>query len=156
MATTVTPATFTSKITEAITLGGIDRGASHTTTIGSVTEIDHRIVEIPTSEIIILTFQATDPGSGTFDEADVRYIRITNLDDTNHIILVFRSENNNECAHKLDAGKSFLLPGDNAGGVKDVHDASATALTVSVDDLVDITAQADTAVCDLEYYVVGV
>ena len=38
----------------------------------------------------------------------------------------------------------------------DVHDASATALTVSLDDLVDITAQADTAAVDLELFVAGV
>lgn len=156
MATTVTPATLTVTITEAVTLNGVDQGGSYAQTIASVTEVDRRIVEVPTSEIIILTFQATNPGSGTFDEADVRYVRITNLDDTNFIQLIFRSENSNECAHKLDAGHSFILGADNSAGVVDVHDASASALTVSFDDLVDITALADTAACDLEYFVAGV
>ena len=36
------------------------------------------------------------------------------------------------------------------------HDASASALTVSLDDLVNITALADTAACDLELFVAGV
>jgi len=36
-----------------------------------------------------------------------------------------------------------------------VHDASASALTVSFDDLTSITALADTAACDLELFVAG-
>jgi hypothetical protein len=155
MATTVTAATFTSKITEAITLNGVDQGGEQTLTISSVTEVSRRIVEVGTTEIILLAFQATDPGPGAFDEADVRYIRITNLDDTNHVTLIFRS-GTAECAHKLDAGHTFIYAGDNSGGVAATHDASSTALTVSLATLDDITAQANTAACDLEYMVVGV
>lgn len=143
-------------LTEAITLNGQDKGAVNTLTILSVTEVDQRIVEVPTSEITILSFQATNPGAGTFDEADVRYIRMTNKDDTNFIQLTFASENAAECAHKLDAGHSFILAADNTGGVVDIHDASASALTVSFDDLTSITALADTAACDMELFVVGV
>jgi hypothetical protein len=156
MATTITAATLTVTITEAVTLNGQDKGATNTLTVSSVTEVSQRIVEIPTSEITVLSFQATNPGAGTFDEADVRYIRLTNKDDTNHIQLIFASENSAECAHKLDAGHSFIIAADNSGGVVDIHDASASALTVSFDDLTSITALANTAACDLEYFVAGV
>jgi hypothetical protein len=156
MATSLTAATLTITIVEAITLNGQDKGATNTLAIASVTEVSQRIVEIPTSEIIILAFQATNPGAGTFDEADVRYIRLTNKDSLNHITLIFRSQNNGECAHLLDAGQTFILPGDNSDGVANVHDASASALSVSLDDLVDITAQANGSACDLEYFVAGV
>ena len=156
MATTITAATLTVTLVEAITLNGQDKGATNTLTITSVTEVSQRIIAVPTSEITILSFQATTPGAGTFDEADVRYIRITNKDATNHVTLVFASENSNECAHKLDAGHTFILAGDNSGGVVDVHDASATALSVSFDDLTSITALADTAEVDLELFVAGV
>lgn len=156
MATTITPATLTVTITEAITLNGQDKGSTNALTIASVTEVSQRIVNVPTSEIIILVFAASNPAAGEFVEGDVRYIRITNKDDTNHVTLVFRSENSNECAHKLDAGHSFIFAADNSGGLVDTHDAEATALTVSLDDLVDITALADTAACDLELFVAGV
>lgn len=156
MATTITAATLTVTITEAISLNGQDKGSTNTLTIASVTEVSQRIIEIPTSEITILNFAATNPGAGAFDEADVRYIRLTNKDDTNFIQLIFASENNNECAHKLDAGHSFILAADNSGGVVDIHDASASALTVSFDDLTSITALANTAACDLELFVAGV
>ena len=155
MATTITAATLTVTITEEITLNGVDQGGTNTLTIGSVTETSRRIVEVPTSEITILSFQATNPGAGTFDEADVRYIRLTNKDDTNFIQITIASENSNESAHKLEAGHSMLIS-TSAEGVVNVHDASASALTVSFDDITSVTALADTAACDLEYFVAGV
>ena len=155
MATSITAATLTVTITEAITLNGQDKGATNTLTVASVTEVSQRIVNVPITEVILLAF-GTAVAAGQFVEGDVRYIRITNKDATNFVTLVFRSENSNECAHKLDAGHSFIYAGDNSGGVVDTHDASATALTVSLDDLVDITAQADTAAVDLELFIAGV
>ena len=105
----------------------------------------------------VLVFTASNPGSATaigLNEADVRYIRLTNKDDTNFIQITIISENSNECAHKLEAGHSLMIP-VSAEGVVDVHDASATALTVSFDDLTSVTALADTAACDLEIFVAG-
>jgi len=155
MATTITAATLTVTITEEITLNGQDKGSTNALTVASVTEVSQRIVNVPTSEVIILAM-GTAVAAGQLVEGDVRYIRLTNKDDTNHITLVFKSENSNECSHLLDAGHSFIYPGDNSGGVVNTHDASASALTVSLDDLVDITAQANTAACDLEIFVAGV
>ncbi len=123
-----------------------------TETIASVVTYSNRIVPVPTSEIIILAFQATTPGPGAFNEADVRYIRITNKDSTNFVQLIFRSEGGAEFAIKLPAGKSFIYNGSSAG-VVDTMDADSSALTVAFEDLVDITAKADTAECDLEYFV---
>ncbi len=156
MATTISPATMRVTITEEVRLNGEDIKSTNVLVIKNVVEASKRIVNVPTSEVVILAFAASNPAAGSFVEADVRYVRITNKDNTNHVTLVFRSENNNECAHKLDAGHSFIIAADNAGGVVDIHDASASALTVSFDDLVDITALADTAAVDLELYVAGV
>jgi hypothetical protein len=157
MATTVTAATLKITITEEITLNKVDLGGKVIQRIEKVTEFSRRIVEVPNSgEITILKFQATNPDAGTFDEADVRYIRITNLDDTNFVQLIFKSEGSAEFAVKLDAGQTFIYNGDNSGGVVDTMDASASALTVGFEDLVDITARANTAACDVETVVAGV
>lgn len=156
MATTITPSTLRVTITEEVRLNGQDIKSTNVLIVKSVVEASKRLVTVPTSEVVILAFAATNPAAGSFVEANVRYIRITNKDSINHVTLVFRSENAAECAHKLDAGHSFIIPGDNSGGVVDIHDASATALTVSFDDLVDITALADTAAVDLELFVAGV
>ena len=159
MATTITPATLTVTITEEISLNGQDKGSTNALTVASVTEVSQRIVEVPTSEITILSFQATNPGAGTFDRADVRYIRLTNKDDTNYVVLVFTDGNSTEFILKLDAGKSFIWGCDNSGGVVDNMLASGSAITVNSTamsgDLVTISAIANTANCDLEIFVAG-
>tara|TARA_R100001086_G_scaffold127542_1_gene65984 strand:+ start:614 stop:1081 length:468 start_codon:yes stop_codon:yes gene_type:complete len=154
MATSITAATLTVTITESISLNGQDKGSTNELTVASVTEVSQRIVNVPTSEVVVLAM-GTAVAAGQFVEGDVKYIRLTNKDDTNHVTLVFRSENSNECAHKLDAGHSFIYGGDNSGGVVDTHDASTSALTVALDDLVDITAEAADGACDVEIFVAG-
>jgi hypothetical protein len=134
-------ATLTVKVIEEITLNNNSYNSERSLDISSVNEIAKRIVTVSTTE------------SGQFDEDDVRYIRITNLDSTNHITLTFRDEDSTEFAIKVDAGHSFIYPGDNSGGVVDTMHAGGSALTVSLNDLVDITATADTDSCDVEVFV---
>jgi len=160
MATTITAATLTVTITEEISLNGQDKGSTNTLTVASVTAVSQRIVEVPQTEINLLSFQATNPGAGTFDRADVRYIRLTNKDDTNYVVLVFTDGGSTEFILKLDAGKSFIWGCDNDGGVVDNMLASGSAITVSSTamsgDLATISAIANTANCDLEIFVAGV
>jgi hypothetical protein len=156
MTSTVTAATLTVKITETISLNGSDQGAVNTQTIASVNEVSKRIVTATTTEQVILAF-GTAVAAGQFDETKVVYIRITNLDDTNHVGLIFRNEDSDEFSVKLDKGQSFIYNGDLAGGVVDTMDAAATSLTSNTfADLVDITADADTASCDLELFVASI
>jgi hypothetical protein len=155
MATTIVPATLTVTLTEAITLNGQDKGSTNVYTIASIVEVSQRIINVGTSELVILAM-STEVAAGQFKEADVRYIRITNKDDTNHVTLIFRAENAEEFAVKLDKGQSFIYNADLSGGAVDTMDASGSALTVALADLVDITAQADTAAVDLELFVAGV
>ena len=91
--------------------------------------------------------------AGMFDDGDVRYIRITNLDSSNFITLTFRDEDNTEFRMKVDAGHSFIYPGDNSGGVVDTMKAAGSALASGLSDLVDITVDTDTASCDVEIFV---
>lgn len=157
MASTVTPATLTVTLTEAITLNGYDQGSSNTLTIANVNEVSKRIVStITTAEATILAFHATAIGAGQLLEANVRYIRITNLDDTNYVMLTFKNEDGAEFAVKLDKGQSFIYNGDLAGGVVDTMDAHDADQTHSLADLVDVQAKADTASCDLEVFVASV
>lgn len=148
------------KIEEDIILNNQNYGSKRTLEIGSIASIVKRIVSVSTTETGLLGFattSATDLSksylAGLFDEDDVRYIRITNLDSSNHIILTFRDEDSTEFAVKVDAGHSFIYPGDNSTGLADSMHAGGSALTVSLNDLVDITADADTAACSVEVFV---
>jgi len=80
-------------------------------------------------------------------------MRISNLVSSNHITLTFRDENNTECRLKVDAGHSFIYPGDNSGGVADTIKSAGSALASGLSDLVDITVDTDTASCDVEIFV---
>jgi hypothetical protein len=154
MASTLTAANLVVTIKESITLNGQDQGAENTLTISSVNEITKRIVTVPTSEVIIFAF-GTAVGKGQQIESDVRYIRITNKDDTNHAGIVFRNEDDDEFSVKLDKGQSFIYNADLSGGVVDTFDATeAKGVTPNTfADLVDITAIADTAAVDLEVFI---
>jgi len=157
-------ATLTVSVKEAITLNNVDYGSERALDISSVNEVVKRVVTASTTECGLIGFISAISGvgvsankvgyvAGMFDDGDVRYIRITNLDSSNHIMLTFRDEDNTEFRMKVDAGLSFIYPGDNSGGVIDTMHAGGSALTVSLNDLVDITAQADTASVDLEVFV---
>ena len=152
MASTVSAANLKVKITEEIILNGGDQGGTTELTIGSINEISKRITTITTTEATILTFSAA-VGQGTYIVADVRYLRFTNLDDTNHIMLTFKDEDNTEFRVKLDAGQSFIYNADNSGGLVDTMKAAATALGSGLADLYDVTADADTDSCDLEIFI---
>ena len=160
MATTVRNATLTVTVEEEITLNGSRQGAKNVKRISDINEVIKRIVTATTTEVGLIGFvdALTSIGSvgylaGIFDSDDVRYMRITNLDDTNHIVLTFKSTNSHEFAIKVDAGHSFIYPGDNSGGFDSTMDASASALTLALENLVDVTVDADTASCDVEVFV---
>ena len=155
-------ADLTVNINENVTLNNQIIESSHTLTISSIANAVKRIVNIGTNEIGLLGFGAaynTELSksylAGQFDEDLVRYIRITNLDTTNHIALVLKNENNDEFGVKVDKGCSFLYCADLSGGVVDTMDsADAAGITPnSFGDLVDITCAADTAACNVEVFV---
>lgn len=132
-------ATLTSTITESITLNGAERGSSNVVSISSVTQVFHRIVTCPASQDTTLaTFDAAvDDAAGTagaLDVNDVKYIRVTNLDDTNPVNLSLQidADENNSAADEsatilLGAGKTFVM-GAAADAVA-VSDANATIVT---------------------------
>jgi hypothetical protein len=86
MASTVTASTMTVSISESINLNGKNQGATNTLSIGSINEVTNRIVTIPTSEVTVCSFGAA-VSSGTYVAAGIRYIRLTNKDDSNYVTL---------------------------------------------------------------------
>ncbi len=157
-------ASLTVTLKEAVTLNNRDQGATTRLTISSVNEVVKRIVTATTTESGLIGFlsslsnvgvTANKVGylAGIVDDGDVRYMRITNLDSSNHITLTFRDEDNTEFRIKVDAGHSFIYPGDNSGGFVDTMKASGSALASGLADLVDVTVDADTSSCDVEVFV---
>jgi|TARA_R110002096_G_scaffold257525_10_gene451197 hypothetical protein len=169
MTTTIANANLTVTVTEAVTLNGYNQGSSNSLTIASINEVVKRIVTVSATETGLLSFSAASSTAvaataattylaGHFDQANVRYIRVTNKDDTNYVSLRFRSLGGHEFAVKVAAANSFIYCCETATGAGTVAtmDANTAALTVAFDNLADITAAADTAAVDLEVFVASV
>ena len=153
MASTITSSNMTVTIAESLALAGYEQGGTNSFIIEDIAEVNRRIITVPITEITIVSLSTAVAG-GTFIESDVKYIRISNKDDTNHIGLIFKNEDNDEIGLKLDYGQSFIYNGDLAGGVVDTMEANAGAISTNTfADLVSITAIADTSPVDLEVFV---
>lgn len=149
MATTLSNATFTSTITESVTLNGVATTASQTLSIANVNEYDKRIVNIGTSVVNLIGFGAAN-SVGTFVRTNVKYIRITNLDDTNFATIGVIDTGGDVFYVKLEAGKSFIL------GCDDLEADTSGGSFSAWSEADFITAQADTAAVDIEYMVVSI
>ena len=142
------------RLSEDIVLNGQQQGGINILTIPSINETSKRILTITTSKHDVMSFSSI-VGKGNYSLADMRYIRFTNLDDTNHLFLIFKNEDNDEFIVKLDKGQSFIYNGDLAGGTNDTMEAltAGTASVSNVGYLLSVSAQADTASCDLELFI---
>lgn len=137
MATTVTGATLTSTITEIITLNGQAHGNTNTYEVASQGEASSRIMSCATADTILMNFGATD-SAGTIVGDEMKYFRITNLDDTNYITLSFY----NSASHfkiKLQAGESHIFMNNQIA----MAGADFTDMTM-------VKGQANTLACDIE------
>ena len=146
------------KIQEEIILDNQDYSSKRVLEISSINEISKRILTITTTEAEILKFASTID-AGRHITGDVRYMRFTNLDDTNFITLTLTNEDSDEVAIKLDAGQSFIWNGDNSGGLVDSFNAVTAGNAASDTALADVTsvqADANTGSCNLEMFIASV
>ena len=159
MASTVTAATLTVSLTESINLKGKNQGATNVQTVSGINEIFKRILTITTNEATIVTMSGAVASAGHFNDSFVKYMRFTNLDDTNFLTLTFRNQDNDEAAIKLDAGNSFMWFADNSGGMVGVLNATQDADAASdtaLGSITNIQADANTGNCDLEIFIASV
>mgnify|MGYP003127936866 FL=1 len=150
MSTTIVPATLTVTHTEAVTLNGVDRGVTNTLTIASINEISHRIVTIDTAAARTLLTLDTTAGAGAFIKSNIRYIRITNKDNTNFVTLGMLDTSGDTAYVKLEAGQTFCMYND------DLEANTSGAAWSAWSEIDTFNAQADTANVDLEVFVASV
>ena len=143
-------ATLTITVTEAVSLGdgSTDRGTSNVQTV-TVDEVDHRIMDVGTSEIKIIQFAAAN-GPGQFADGTVKHLRITNLDASNFVTLRIQ-QTDGEYFIKLEPEDHFIL----GNTVMDAHEDGDTAIGTgpTLANIDSIWADADTAACQVEYFV---
>ena len=141
-------ADLTLTITEAVTLNGTSHGASNVQTITGVTDVLHRIVDVPTSGYIDLVNFATSASGVAIADGTVKHLRITNLDSSNFLTLRVRETSVQEYFVKVEPKDSFIL----GNSVVDAND-SGTGAAVSFTNIDQIEALADTASVEVEIFI---
>lgn len=141
-------ATLTTKIKEEITLNGKNFGNEVTKTHASIETVKQTTVVVETGSFMeLFDFAATRSGIGTAQDAKSKYIRITNLDPVNFVVLnIYLDLATDEyIAWKIPAGGHFILCKDQMEGTG--------AATTTLDQIDAINAQADTAKLQLEIFI---
>lgn len=150
MATTITPATLIVSVNEQIILNGNAINSENSLSIASINEVDKRIVSVPNTTEVTLAAFAAQVAAGTYIIANVKYIRITNKDDTNFVRIRVTKDTEDTFDIQLDAGKTFMMGNCN-------ESVSETAAAFSAfKTITSINAQADTAFVDCEIFVASI
>tara|TARA_R100000808_G_scaffold8593_2_gene24322 strand:+ start:13818 stop:14282 length:465 start_codon:yes stop_codon:yes gene_type:complete len=151
MATSLSNATLTVTLEEDITLNGSRQGSKNVLRISDINEVYKRIVNVTTSEIALYTTDDSVVGGSQFDDDNVKYARITNLDNANYIVVRVKNADNDEFAYKLNAGESFLLYQHE--GTMNAGTATTLDIGTGWHDITSVKLTAPTDVCDAEIFV---
>ena len=129
-------ATMKTFINEQVTLAGVTHRYRAEKEISGINEVYHRVTTVPANtDMSIASFKtANNTDTGNLDLDSIVYIRITNLDSSNSVILNLLIDTNEDdsaadgnVALKLDAGKSFIHCSPHDGIM--CSDSSASAIT---------------------------
>ena len=125
---------------EDITLNGQQFGGTNTFSITGINDVYKRIVTCPSgSDTTIAIFDSTEAiADGSIDIQEAKYVRVTNLDDTNSVNLSIQLDSdeddsgaNESATCLLAAGQSFVIGTPHESF--HVNDDAATIITALTD-----------------------
>ena len=134
MATELTAATLTVTITEALAVAhdtsadNLDFAQTCTHTFASIANVNKRIFKLPNSNLNKLVSFGTTIADGVFVRADIRYIRVTNLDDTAALQVGLDDGASDAAYTSVAADSSIMYTGVKCEGANDgttLDDATA-------------------------------
>lgn len=147
MASTLTPTPFNVTIIEEQIVRNDKIRNEIKFSISNITNVDRRIVTCPIStSITIFNINGVNPGAGTFPSSSLKYVRITNLDDTYSV--------------------GLTISGSQGGLTQEITPESTTILASSNitssnfngsfgDDIEYVTVYAISGSADVEYTIVN-
>jgi len=128
MASTVSAQQLTVEIKETLTLNGTTYDQTVSKSLTGIGNVSKRIFSIPHSTSVTLATFISAVTNNQFDVEDVKYIRVTNLDDTDALILT-KAFNATSSATELKAGCSVVYFTPNGNG------ATSKAAITTTDDI---------------------
>ena len=136
-------------ISEELVLNGSDLGTQNVFTDSSITFADRRVMALDAIANREVVKFGAKPGAGTFTDGTVEYLRITNLDDTNGIVLDIRGSSAQYFV-EVEPLCSFIL----SNNIMDANDALASQVfsTANIDS---ILAKAKAGTPNIEYFIAG-
>tara|TARA_R110000772_G_scaffold29495_2_gene73703 strand:+ start:1653 stop:2099 length:447 start_codon:yes stop_codon:yes gene_type:complete len=148
MASTLNPTTFKVKITEEQIVRSNVIKNEVTYTIENVTNVDHRILTCPsTTSVDLFNTNGLTPGAGTFPSSSLKYVRITNLDDTYNVAITI-SGSQGDFTQELTPTTSMFIVSSNI---------TSSNFSGSFGDNIEfVKAYAMSSSVDLEYTLINV
>ena len=137
-------ANLTVTIKEELSLNGKEYGGSNSLDV-TVTEVDSRVLTITDNEQTILLFAAA-VAAGTFKDAQLKYLRITNLHTTATVDLRI-SDSAQEYFVRIVSGGSFILTADQLDA-----NNTGSAETMALAQIDSIKAKSSTSLSDIEIF----
>ena len=136
--TDLNAATLTVTITEALAVGhdngstdSLDFAQTYTHTFGSIINTSKRIIKLANTNLTEVATFGSDTADGAFVRADVRYIRVTNLDGSDALQVGLDDEHSDAAYTSLAPATSIMYTGTTVeGGNGGTTLDNATALKV--------------------------
>jgi hypothetical protein len=154
-------ATLKVTIKEELVLNGKDVGNSNYIAIAGVNNAEHRVVTLPQdSEQSVLLFHPTAISAGTIIDDSLKYLRFTNLDDSNNIqlrIIEGTDPTSQQYAVVVEPGESYILGNDDMYGesttaTDNPNSLAGAAVNAALANIDSIFAMAVGADCELEMF----
>ena len=148
MASPNTPTNFQIKIKEEHIVKGIKTINESFYTIGSVTNVDRRIVTIPpTTSIDLININGVNPGAGTFPSSSIKYVRDSNLDTTSSLAVSFTASDDSSWSMECLPTSSIMFSSSKTTG--------SNFNGTFTDDITNIAVYSLSSSLDVEYVVVN-
>jgi len=147
MASTLTPTTFKVKIIEEQSVKNNVIKNEMIYTISNVTNVDRRVLTCPqTTSVDLFNINGPTPGAGTFPSSSLKYVRITNLDDT-YSIAITTSGSQGYFTQELTPTASIFIVSSNI--------TSSNFSGTFGDDIKSVKAYAIGGSADIEYTLIN-
>jgi len=157
MASTVTSGKLSVSVTETVTVNGVEHTYVNSRSVSGINNVAHRIVRTDASgtELTLMSFAASI-GAGQFIDGQAKYIRVTNLDDTNLLRLLVKDAAGIATFH-LAAGETMVFNNQKYDGRHDQTEASIAYVDMdSISVIGKNAADSANAAVDVEYFVAAV
>ena len=157
MASTITSGKLNVSVTETVTVNGVEHTYSNSRSVAGINNVAHRIVRTDAigTELTLMSFDAS-VGAGQFIDGQAKYIRVTNLDDTNLLRLLVKDAAGIATFH-LAAGETMVFNNQKYDGRHDQIEASIAYVDMdSISVVGKNAADSANAAVDVEYFVASI